>query len=185
MDVDLTRSTSPFSLKIKLLRGVWTYLVWPLFRYLPRGGSPLRVAMLRLFGASIGPRCLIEPGVQVWLPWNLHLEGFVAIGRDVEIYNYGLVSIRRMSVVSQYTYLCTGTHDHTHPHMPLTWAPITIGSECWIAAQSFVGPGVSIGDRSLVGACSVVTKSLPEGGIYGGNPARYIKPRVIKAAAAG
>lgn len=179
MSIDLTQSLSPFSLKIKLLRGLWSFVVWPLFRYLPRWGSGLRVVALRLFGAAIGPRCLIERGVQVWLPWNLHLEGFVAIGRDVELYNYGLITIGRMSVVSQYSYLCTGTHDHTHPHMPLTWGPISIGTECWVAARSFVGPNVTIGDRTVVGACSVVAKSLAADGIYAGNPARYIKPRVI------
>lgn len=179
MSVDLTKSVSPFSLQIKLRRGVWTYLVWPLVRYLPRWGSRLRVATLRAFGASIGPTCLIEPGVQVWLPWNLKLEGFVAIGRDVEIYNYGKVRIGRMSVVSQYSYLCTGTHDHRHPHMPLTWGDITIGSECWVAAGVFVGPHVQIGDRSVVGARSVVFKSLDADGIYAGNPCVFIRRRVI------
>jgi hypothetical protein len=80
---------------------------------------------------------------------------------------------------AQYSYLCTGSHDYEHPHMPLTWAPIDIGSECWVASGVFVGPGIEIGNGTVVGACSVVTKSMPEWMVCVGNPCRPLKPRVI------
>jgi putative colanic acid biosynthesis acetyltransferase WcaF len=181
MNIDLTKSVSPFSKREKLRRLLWSYFVWPSVRFLPRRlGSRLRVAALRLFGARIGECCLIERGVQVWLPWQLELEGFVAIGRDVEIYNYGRVSVRRMTVISQYSYLCTGSHDYTHPHMPLIWRDIAIGSECWVAAGAFLGPGVEIGDGAVIGARSVVTKSMPARMICAGNPCKPIKPRNLR-----
>src|SRR4051794_24628766 len=114
--IDLTKSVSRVSARMKLRRAVWSYVVWPAVSYLPRCASPLRVAALRVFGARIGAKCLLDPGVKVWLPWNLYLSDCVAIGRRVEVYNYAPIRIARMTVVSQYTYLCTGTHDYSHPH---------------------------------------------------------------------
>lgn len=182
MNIDLTQSTSPFTAKEKLRRLLWSCFAWPLVRFIPRGpGSRLRISMLRLFGARIGQRCLIESGVQIWLPWQLELEGYVAIGRKVEIYNYGLVRIGKMTVISQYGYLCTGSHDYTHPHMPLIWKNIVVGSECWVCAGAFIAPGVTIGDRTVIAARSVVTKSMPAGKVCGGNPCRVIKDRVMRA----
>jgi putative colanic acid biosynthesis acetyltransferase WcaF len=62
--------------------------------------------------------------------------------------------------------------------MPLTYAPITIGSQAWVAAGTFVAPGVSIADGVVVGAMSVVTRDLEEPWtIYAGNPCRRIKAR--------
>jgi len=177
---DLTKSVSPFTIREKLYRGAWTYLAEPLVRWLPRSASPLRIAALRLFGAEIGPTCLLERGVSVLIPKNLKLTGFVAIGRNVEIYNYGRIEIGKMSVISQYAYLCTGTHDYQHPYMPLIWKPIMIGSECWIAAGAFIGPGVTIGDGVVVGARASVTRNLAAWMVYAGNPCRPIKPRVIR-----
>jgi putative colanic acid biosynthesis acetyltransferase WcaF len=88
-----------------------------------------------------------------------------------------------MSVVSQFTYLCTGSHDYQKHHMPLIHAPITIGREAWIAAGVFVAPGVRIADGVVVGAMSVVTKSLSQPwSVYAGNPCRFVKPRALPAA---
>jgi putative colanic acid biosynthesis acetyltransferase WcaF len=179
MKIDLRRSVTKWSTREKIRRGLFTYIFWPLVKHLPKKASYARVLMLRIFGAKIGCDCLIESGVAVWIPWRLHLWSHVAIGRNVEIYNYDWVRIKPMTVISQYTYLCTGTHDYTHPHMPLRWRPIDIGSECWIAANVFIAPGVAVGDGTVVGACSVVTRSLPSWTVCAGNPCVVIKPRVI------
>lgn len=182
MTIDLTKSTSPFSLREKALRALWTYFTWPLVSSLPRPfGSTVRVLVLRFFGAQIGKCCLIESGCLVWIPWNLELSDYVAIGRAVEIYNYSRIRIERMTVVSQYCYLCTGSHDYTHPHMPLTWADIRIGSMCWIAAGSWVLPGVYIGDGTVVGARSLVNKSLPEWSVCAGHPCVPLKVRRLQS----
>ncbi|MBN3518912.1 sugar O-acetyltransferase [Algoriphagus lutimaris] len=53
--------------------------------------------------------------------------------------------------------------------------PITIGSDVWIGGGSIICPGVTIGDKSIVAAGSVVTKDVPPGVIVGGNPAKFIK----------
>ncbi len=178
--IDLTKSVSNFSLKVKILRAIWSVGVWPFFAHLPRFASPLRIWILRVFGASIGRQCMFERGIKILIPWNICFSDCVAIGRNVEIYNYGKVHISNMTVVSQYSYLCTGSHDYTHPHMPLTWAPIKIGSECWIAADVFISPGISIGNGAVIGARSVVTKDMPEWMVCAGNPCKPIKARVVK-----
>jgi len=177
--IDLTVKGPGWPLKIIVLRCLW-HVVEPLVRFLPKQFSGLRIMALRSFGATIGRRCLIMPGVKVLMPWNLKLGSFVAIGRSVELYNFGVISIGNMTVVSQYSYLCTGTHDYRNPSMPLEWYPITIGSESWLAARVFVAPGVEIGDGAVVGACSVVTRNVPSWSVSAGNPCRVVKPRIMK-----
>lgn len=54
-------------------------------------------------------------------------------------------------------------------------APIIIGDDVFIGANCYIGKGVTIGDRSIVAAGSVVVKSIPEDEIWGGNPAKFIK----------
>ena len=162
-------------------RGVWTFILEPLVRWLPKIGSPLRIIALRVMGASIGKQCLILSGVKVLIPWNLKISDFVAIGENVNIYNFAPVTIGSNTVISQYSYICTGSHDYRLPDMPLIYAPITIRDECWIAAGVFVAPGVTIPNGAVIGAMSVVTKSLlSEWSVYAGNPCLLRGNRVLR-----
>jgi putative colanic acid biosynthesis acetyltransferase WcaF len=179
--VDLTRGNIHWDLGTKLRRSLWNVVWHVFFRPTPkRFCNRWRVWLLVLFGADVQGSVLVLGSCRILQPWKLSLGEGVAIGSQTEIYNYAHVSIGPMTVISQYSYLCTGTHDYTHPHMPLTWAPIRIGSECWIAADVFVAPGVTIGRGAVVGARSVVTQDLPEWTVCAGNPCRVLKPRVIK-----
>jgi putative colanic acid biosynthesis acetyltransferase WcaF len=178
--IDLRQSNTKWRLSTKVRRGLWEAARFLLFRPTPRRlGNRWRLWILRLFGARIAGRALICGSCKILQPWLLQVGDGAAIGPQTEIYNYALVSIGSMSVVSQYSYLCTGTHDYTLSHMPLIWAPIHIGSECWIAADVFVAPGVTIGRGTVVGARSVVTRSLPEWSVCAGNPCKVLKPRII------
>jgi putative colanic acid biosynthesis acetyltransferase WcaF len=53
-----------------------------------------------------------------------------------------------------------------------------------VAAGCFIGPGITVGEGAVVGAYSVVTKDVPAWTVVAGNPARFIKPRVLKSKAA-
>jgi len=178
--VDLSKSKTAWPIKVKLKRGLWSFVIQPLVRWLPKSCSPIRIWALRLMGASIGERCLILPGVKVLMPWNLKLAHCVAIGERVNIYNFAQVTIDRMTVVSQYCFLCTGSHDYSRGDMPLIYDPITIGSECWVAAGVFLAPGIQIPNGAVIGAMSVVSKELSsEWAVYAGNPCSFIKNRVM------
>jgi putative colanic acid biosynthesis acetyltransferase WcaF len=185
LKVDLTKSITSWPLDVKVRRAAWIYLVRPVFLLLPRPFNRLRVQLLRLMGAQIGPQCLIEPGVDVLMPWNLIFAPNVAVGRGVNFYNYAPVRVGQQTLISQNAHLCAGSHDYTHPNMPLIHAPITIGTECWIAAEAFVGPGVTIGNGCVIGARAVVTKDMPEWMVCAGNPCKPLKAREIKTSPPG
>lgn len=176
--MDLKNSSRhPWSAGEKLRRACWM-LVWALFsRIGGRPLSPLRIFLLRSFGAQIGERTLVSAGVKVLMPWNLHIGDYTAIGEGVEIYNYGEVRIGKNCCVSQRVWLCTGTHDYNDLSFPLIWDDIRVGDGVWLAAECFVAPGVTIGDGAVVGARSVVTRDLAGDSVFAGNPCVLIKPR--------
>ena len=179
-ELDLRQSNIQWSFRTKLERGLWNLCWLLLFRPTPkRMGNRWRLGLLRLFGAVIQGEALILPSCRILIPRNLEVHDGSALGADVEVYNYAKVTIGRMTVISQYTYLCTGSHDYSRPDMPLIWAPITIGDSVWVAAGAFVAPGVTIGAGAVIGARSVVTKDMPDWTVCAGNPCRPLKPRVI------
>ena len=86
--IDLYRVPAPSSPREKLLRLLWAFFQLPFLSCMPRALSPLRVALLRLFGAKIGPACLIDPGVKVWMPWKLTIGERSSLGVNTEVYNF-------------------------------------------------------------------------------------------------
>jgi putative colanic acid biosynthesis acetyltransferase WcaF len=108
------------------------------------------------------------------------MEDYSVLGDDVEVYNLAPITVGSNSIISQNTYLCSATHDYQDPTFSLYSKPISIGSSAWIAADVFVGPGITIGDGAVVGARSVVTKDVPAWMVCAGNPCRPIKPRLIR-----
>src|SRR5580704_9122839 len=161
-----------------LKRLLWLCVQLPFWLRIPRVLNPIRIALLRLFGAQIGRRCLVGTA-RIWIPWNLRMAEFSAIGDGAEIYNLAPVQIGPNSVVSQRSYLCTATHDYTKSDFPIYSLPIKIGASAWIAACAFIGPGINVGEGAVVGACSVVTKDVPPWTVCAGNPCRVIKTRQL------
>jgi putative colanic acid biosynthesis acetyltransferase WcaF len=178
--IDLSKVPSDTPFKVKLLRGLWGLFQIPFWPHTPQALSPLRIALLRLFGAEIGPGCLIGAGVKIWVPWNLTMGERTAIGADTEIQNFVPVVIGRHVVISQRNYICTSTHDHTHPYFPTISTPITIGSQSWIASECVLGPGAEIGEGAVISVRSVVSKAMPPWMICAGNPCRPLMERVIR-----
>jgi putative colanic acid biosynthesis acetyltransferase WcaF len=97
---------------------------------------------------------------------------------DVECYNMAPIAIGARTIVSQRAFLCAGTHDISDPSFQLAARPITIGSDVWIAAEAFVGPGVEIGDGCVLGARACAFKKLEPWTVYLGNPAAPVKSRI-------
>lgn len=160
-------------------RWLWLFVQATLFRWSPRGLHGFRNALLRLFGAVIPAQghVRIYPTARVIYPWKLVCEARVMVGPDVNIYNLATVTLGYGAQLSQSVHLCAGTHDYLRWAMPLVTAPIRIGTNAWLGAEVFVGPGVSVGELAVIGARSVVVKDQPARMVCAGNPCRPIKPR--------
>lgn len=76
------------------------------------------------------------------------------------------------------TFFAAG-HDHSKIDLPGTGEKITVHKYCWIGGNSTILQGVDVGEGCIIGACSVVTKSIPAYSIAAGNPARVIKKREL------
>ena len=118
--------------------------------------SPLKVAALRAFGAKVGEGVVIRSRVNITFPWKLEIGNHVWIGDEVLILSLDEVTIGSNVCISQRAFLCTGSHDFRSESFDLITRPIVIRDGCWIAAQAFVGPGVTLDPGSMVKALSVV-----------------------------
>jgi putative colanic acid biosynthesis acetyltransferase WcaF len=165
------------SLGNRCARLLWQ-LVWlTLYRPTPRFLHPWRCFLLRLFGAKLGEAVHPYPSARIWAPWNLEMGDHSCLSEGVDCYCVAKIRIGPHSTISQYSFLCTASHDHTLAAMPLLVAPITIGDRVWITADVFVGPGVTIGDGAVVTARSSVFSDLPSWMVARGNPAVPVKER--------
>jgi putative colanic acid biosynthesis acetyltransferase WcaF len=173
------RNQSPWTRKQQLGRLLWAIVYRLIFRCTFHNWYGLRASILRVFGARLGRNVRIRRTVKIEIPWNLEIGDDVSIGDEAILYSLGMIRIGARSFLSQYAHLCAGTHDHTSRNYPLIRAPITIGEDCWIAADAFVGPDVTIGDRTVLGARASAFSNLPADMIAVGNPAKAIKPRVL------
>lgn len=134
--------------------------------------------LLRLFGAKIGKDVIVRPSVHIQFPWKVSIGDYSWIGDDVVLYSLGEIVIGKNVVVSQKSYLCTGSHDYKKNDFPIFAQQIILEDECWLATDVYVAPGVKIGKGCVVGARSSVYKDLPEGMICLGNPVKVVKNRI-------
>ncbi len=179
--VDLAQYEHTFSLKNKLGRVLWNVCYWLLFR--PSGIGPFRlwrIALLKLFKAKLSWSTNIYASAKIWAPWNLEMGNYATLGRQVDCYNQGKIQIGDNTVISQKAYLCASSHDISDPKNNLILKPITIADQVWVAADAFVGPGVTLGQGAVVGARAAVFKNVEPWTVVGGNPAKFIKKREIK-----
>jgi putative colanic acid biosynthesis acetyltransferase WcaF len=176
LDIAANRRSRKWSAKEQIGRLLWG-IAHPLFVLSPRPMWGWRRFILRLFGARVGRRVHIYPSARISIPWNLSIGEQSAIGDRAIIYALGPITIGDRATISQGAHLCAGTHDYRDPTMPLMKVPITIGDEAWICADAFIGPGVVVGSRTIVGARAVVMKSFGPGLVLGGNPAGILKRR--------
>ncbi len=137
--------------------------------------SALRVALLRAFGARIGDAVVVRAGVNILFPWRLEAGNHVWFGEDVTILSLAPIVIGSHVCISQKAFLCTGSHDFRKETFDLQTRPITVGDQVWIAAQTFIAPGVSIGRGSMICAGSVVIEDISPCSIVRGNPATFLR----------
>jgi len=178
--IDLSKYQNTLSLSNQVLRFVWT-IVWSLLaRPIPRSLlNGWKLFLLRLFGAKIHKTAVVYSSVKIYAPWNLEMHEYSCLGSDVDCYNTAKIIVKANSTISQKCYLCASSHDITNPLLPLITAPIIIEDQVWVAADSFVGMGVTVCQGAVVGARSAVFKTVEPWTVVGGNPAKFIKRREI------
>jgi putative colanic acid biosynthesis acetyltransferase WcaF len=145
-------------------------------------GSSIKVAILKMFGASIGNGVVIKPYVSVKYPWRLKVGDHCWIGENAWIDNLADVTIGNNVCISQGALLLTGNHDYTKESFDLMVQPIILEDGVWVGAKSVVGPGTICRSQAILSIASAATGELEANGIYRGNPAVKLKERGIKSA---
>jgi putative colanic acid biosynthesis acetyltransferase WcaF len=176
-NLDEFRLPDNFRGRAAIVVQLWWIVQFFLIKPSPQFMYAWRRFWIQLFGAQIGKQVLIRPSVKVTYPWKLKIGDYSWIGDDVVLYTLGNIEIGSHTVISQRSYICTGSHDYTSPTFDIYAKAIHIGDQVWIAADVFVAPGVTIGDGAVVGARSTVLHDLPFGMVCYGNPAKPIRSR--------
>jgi acetyltransferase-like isoleucine patch superfamily enzyme len=139
---------------------------------------------------SIGDDVVIHP--RVWLnpvcQWaGLQYEGEIIIGNrakisyDVQISSAASVVIEDDVTIASRAVIVDHIHDHAHIDVPIyeaplsTPAPVRIGNGAFLGVNCFIGPGVQVGEHSVIAANAVVNKDVPSYSIALGNPARVLR----------
>ena len=177
-----TYTGASFSFKNRLARLIWGVVYIIFFRSSPRSFHSWRSFILKIFNAKIGEGVHIYPNVKIWAPWNLEIGDEVGVADGVDLYSQDKIILGYRAIISQRSFICTGTHNfNLHGH-PLTTKPIVINDYAWVAAEAFIGPGVNVGEGAVIGARSVVFKNIEPWTVVGGNPAKFIKNRELRNA---
>ena len=166
-----------FSLGNRLFRAMWGVAWLVLARWTPPPLPGWRRLVLRAFGAEVGCGARLYGSTRIWYPPHLVLGEQALLGPGVIVYNQGRITIGRRVVVSQRAHLCASSHDIRDPDFQLVLRPVTIRDGAWVAAEAFVGPGVTVGEGAVIGARAVLLRDAEAGGVYQGNPAVRVKAR--------
>jgi putative colanic acid biosynthesis acetyltransferase WcaF len=168
--------------KNPLIRVLWyfTNLIVVRNRYQPICYPKL--VCLRLFGAKIGKRVVVKPGVNIKYPWKLSVGDNTWIGEGVWIDNLSMVMIGKNCCLSQGVMLLCGNHRYDRPQFDLEIKPIVLEDGVWIGAGTMVCPGCIAQTHAVVGAMSLAVGVIKPFSIYRGNPAVFIKQRIIRQA---
>jgi acetyltransferase-like isoleucine patch superfamily enzyme len=132
---------------------------------------------------EVGPEVLFEPGVWITAPGDarIRIGGGTFLNIGVMVASMELVEIGAFCMLANGCFVSDASHRFDNPVQPITWqgftskGPTRIGDNVWCGAGVVVTSGVTIGERSVIGANSVVTQDIPPFSIAAGAPARVIK----------
>lgn len=176
------RSIERASLKTILKSKIWAFFYSTFYRHSWRFNH-FRMFLLRIFGAKLhtdGGYVSLNPYAIIACPWNIEAGNLTSIGNRSWIYALDKITIGEKTCIGEHVKLLTGYHDISTRNFAFRTKPITIGSCVWIATGATVLPGVTIGTGAVIAAGAVVTKDVDPWTVVGGNPAKFIKKRVLK-----
>lgn len=180
LDAEQTRPTeggATYSLANRAIRLLWATLWCVAASWTPAPLHRYRVWLLRLFGANVAWNAHVYSSVKVWLPSNLSMASHSCLGPRVNCYCMAPITLNAGAIISQDVTLCAATHDIHDVHFQLVAKPIAVGKGAWVAAEAFIGPGVTIGERAVIGARAVLFRDAEARGVYVGNPSKKIRCR--------
>lgn len=165
------RRAPSFRLRHRLLRLCWNMTWLLLASWTPPQLHGWRIFLINLFGGRVDRSCFVYGSARIWYPPNLVMAPRATIGRQVDCYTMGPIEIGTQAIISQGAFLCTGTHDIRQPNFQIYARPIRI------AADAFVGPGVTVGEGAVLGARAAAFRDLEPWTVYLGNPAAPVRSR--------
>lgn len=138
-----------------------------------------RSELLKEMFAEIGEDCYIEPPLRAnWGGKNVHFGNGVYANFNLTLVDDGDIFVGNNVMFAPNVVIASATHP-IHPELRRKQAqynlPIHIGNNVWIGANSVILPGVNIGDNSVIGAGSIVTKDIPSNVVAVGNPCRVLR----------
>ncbi|MGY6529650.1 MAG: WcaF family extracellular polysaccharide biosynthesis acetyltransferase [Cyanobacterium sp.] len=151
---------------------LWWIVEAIVFSLTPHPFNGVRRTLLKLFGAKIGKGVVIRSSARFLYPWKVTIGDYSWIGDRTYFYSLDNIIIGSHTVISQHSYLCTGSHDYNQPHFDLVTSPIIIGNGVWVASHCFIAPGVQIGANTIIGARSTVLGNIPSAKIAWGTPCK-------------
>lgn len=169
-----------YSMGEYVARALWKVVWFTVWQLCWKRVYPLRPLLLRLFGARVSLRNEFDGRAWIEIPWNLEMGEYCSIGSGAHLYNLGPMTIGHRTVISRGAFLCGGTHDYSRDTLPLMKMPVVIGSDVWICAEAYIGPGATIGDGAVVGARAVAVGTIDPWTVVVGNPARFVKTREFR-----
>lgn len=152
-------------------------LCWRYNQTSPEEGDA-RAEILRELLGTCNPLTFIEPSFRCDYGFNIHTHGLTVINYNCVILDTSPVHIGENAFIAPGVCIACSGHSKDAAQRAAgigTSAPVTIGRDVWIGANSTVCGGVFIGDGTIIGAGSVVTKDIPSGVIAAGNPCRVLR----------
>lgn len=141
--------------------------------------QPKRRELLKVLLAEVGENCYIEPPLHANWGRNTHLGSNVYANFNLTLVDDTDIYIGDSVMIGPNVTIATAGHP-VDPELRRKVAqfniPVRIGNNVWIGAGAVILPGITIGDDSVIGAGSIVTKDIPAGVVAVGNPCRVLRP---------
>lgn len=145
----------------------------------PSMGEEKRALLEKMF-AEIGEGCYIEtPFYANWGGKHVHFGSHIYANFNLTMVDDTHIYVGDHTMIGPNVIIATGGH----PVLPSLREqeyqfnmPVRVGRNCWIGAGAILLPGVSVGDNTVIGAGSVVTKDIPADVVAAGNPCRVMRP---------
>lgn len=142
--------------------------------------SEKREALLKEMFAEIGEGCYIEPPFHAnWGGRHVHFGKYVYANFNLTCVDDTHIYVGDYTMFAPNVILATAGHPIDPELRQKAYQynmPVNIGKNCWLGAGVIVLPGVTIGDNTVIGAGSVVTKDIPANVVAVGNPCRVLRP---------